>query len=351
MHAPTTLRTTRLTLRPPTPADESLWVRLHRDPGLYGHSPHSMAATDDAAAAAFAAVLDHWREHGVGYHVVEEAGSGEAFGFGGLRTRPATGVLNLYYRLAASHHGRGLAREAARAWVADALEWRPDLPVEAVVRPVNVASVHTAQAAGLERAGTTRHPDDLPDAEPSLVLRAPRMHLCRSGFDDATREEVLDLWCAVNDAGGAVGFLPGAPRERVAEALGAHEEAMATGSAVAVLLRAADGSLAALGWWAAGPNPLLGHRRTAYRVMTDPARRGRNLGRLLMSAMHRVARAEGVELVELGVRGGTGTEEFYGRLGYREVGRLAGGIRVAPDDERDDIWMARWLEEAAPEVS
>ena len=118
---------------------------------------------------------------------------------------------------------------------------------------------------------------------------------------------------------------------------------MAEGRAAAVLLREPAGALVALGWWVAGPNPLLAHRRTAYRVMSHPERRGRNLGRLLMAAMHRVAREDGVEVVELGVRGGTGADAFYARLGYREVGRLPGGIRVAPGEHRDDIWMARRL--------
>lgn len=99
----------------------------------------------------------------------------------------------------------------------------------------------------------------------------------------------------------------------------------------------------ALGFWQRPANPLLHHRRKAYRVMTDPARRGRNLGRLLMAAMHRVAREGGVEIGELGVRAGLGTEEFYASLGWVECGRLPGGIRVAPGDERDDHWMWRRL--------
>ena len=46
--------------------------------------------------------------------------------------------------------------------------------------------------------------------------------------------------------------------------------------------------------------------------------------------------------MQLTVRGGTGTEAFYTRLGYREVGRLPGALRVAPGDDRDEIIM--WLD-------
>ncbi|MGL5863881.1 MAG: GNAT family N-acetyltransferase, partial [Phycicoccus sp.] len=78
-----------------------------------------------------------------------------------------------------------------------------------------------------------------------------------------------------------------------------------------------------------------------YRVMTDPERRGRRLGTLLMAGMHRIARDDGVELLQLGYRSGTGVSAFYAGLGYREVGRIPGAIRVGPDDDRDDVTMVR----------
>lgn len=43
-----------------------------------------------------------------------------------------------------------------------------------------------------------------------------------------------------------------------------------------------------------------------------------------------------------------GTEEFYARCGYREVGRIEGAIRVAPGGDRDDILMARRLDGERP---
>ncbi|MGA8044978.1 MAG: GNAT family N-acetyltransferase, partial [Dermatophilaceae bacterium] len=132
-----------------------------------------------------------------------------------------------------------------------------------------------------------------------------------------------------------------------AGALEAHEQQMRDGRATAVVVRDPDApgdpAVAAVGWWVREPAALLAHRRTAYRVMTDPDKRGRNLGRILMAAMHRSARAEGVEIATLTVRGGLGLERFYERCGYREVGRIEGGIRVASGDDRDDILMARRL--------
>ena len=352
-----TLLTRRTRLRPPQDADRALWVRLHTDPEQYPFAPWWRATSDAQAEEMFARDLGQWAEHGFGYGVVEDGETGDALGIAGVSPGPGRENLNLYYRFDVTAHGRGLGREVARAVVADAIERRPLLPVTATARPDHLASIRTAQSAGLELVGgadadlpgvpagvvtgaRSRDPESVPA---SVVLVAPRVDVRREPFDRDTRDVVLDLWCAVTEAGGAVGFLPGAPRGEVAEVLGRHEDAMASGAQVAVLLRGPREELLALGWWAATGSPLLAHRRTAFRVMTDPARRGRNLGRLLMAAMHRVARADGAEIAELGVRGGTGTEGFYAALGYTEVGRLRGGIRLAPGDDRDDITMARHL--------
>ncbi len=342
--APREITTRRLSLRPPSRGDRSLWVGLHRDPALYAHAPWAMPESEAAAAAEFDDCLGRWSDVGFDYGVVEEIITRAGIGVGGLRRSHLDGgeeVLNLYYRLAADHHGRGLGKEAARAWTAHALEWLPPLPVVATSREINERSLRAALAAGLEPAETT---DDAPRGEPpSRVLRAPRVE-SPEWFDEETRESVLDLWSAVNDTGGAVGFLPGAPRHEVAATLAAHEEGMADGGTTAVLLRGVGHRVVGLGFWVGDHNPLFAHTRTAYRIMTHPELRGRNLGRLLMAAMHRVAREQDVEVVVLDVRSGLGTTRFYEGSGYVEVGRVPGVIRVAAADDRDSVIMARRLD-------
>lgn len=347
---PPRLTTRRLTLRAPAETDRPLWVRLHRDPTLYRYAPYAIAVSDEAASEHFDAVLAHWQAHGFGYHVVDRVGVGgeppEPIGVGGLRAEDG-GELNLYYRFSAAAQGEGYAREAARAWVAAGVEFL-DGSVTAVVKEHNLASVRTALAAGLGRAGTRVEASDPEGTPPSVLLRAPRTEVVREeGFTQATRRDILDLWTRVTRAGGAVGFPPTATREEHAAALSAHEEQMRSGRATAVLVRdpdtPGDPAVAALGWWVREPVTMLAHRRAAYRVMTDPDKRGRNLGHVLMGALHRTARDENVEIVTLGVRAGMGLERFYETCGYREVGRVAGGIRVAVGDDRDDITMARRL--------
>ncbi|NEE60755.1 GNAT family N-acetyltransferase, partial [Streptomyces sp. SID8455] len=56
---------------------------------------------------------------------------------------------------------------------------------------------------------------------------------------------------------------------------------------------------------------------------------------------------EGIEAIRLTCRGGTGADRFYAACGYKEVGRVPGGIRVAPGDDRDDIVMLLPLGRAA----
>jgi hypothetical protein len=47
----------------------------------------------------------------------------------------------------------------------------------------------------------------------------------------------------------------------------------------------------------------------------------------------------GLEQLRLAVRGGTGLEHFYARLGWTVIGRWPGALRLAPGDDRDEILM------------
>ncbi|NHA67828.1 GNAT family N-acetyltransferase [Phycicoccus flavus] len=356
----TFLRTERTRLRPPAEGDRDLWVRLHTDPAQYPLAPWARAADPQAAGATFERALAHWAEHGFGYGVVEDA-TGEALGVAGVIHGREREHLNLYYRFDLAHHGRGLGTEVARALVADVVEHRPVLPLVATARPGHDASIRTAQRAGLRLVGAAAAGVELPgvpppavararaadpdDVAPPVVLLAPRAETHRGRLGADAREGLLDLWCATNDAGGAVGFPPGAPREAVAEALAAHESALAAGRATAVLLRGPAGEVLACGFWGAETGPLLTHFRTGYRVMSDPGSRGRNLGRLVLAALHRAAREDGVEVVAVVARSGLGLSRFYERNGYVEVGRVPGNIRVAPGDDRDSIQLARRLDD------
>jgi GNAT superfamily N-acetyltransferase len=103
------------------------------------------------------------------------------------------------------------------------------------------------------------------------------------------------------------------------------------------------GRLAALAVIADGQFRLTEHWRTVKRVMVHPDFQGRGYGAQLMAEVERTARAMGLELLTLDCRSDTGNDEFYKKCGYVEFGRLPGGLRLGPDDYRDQILMTLTL--------
>ena len=337
--------TPRLVLRRPRAEDLDDYVRIHSDPRTYAHAPQTMPSPERCRER-LAADLEDWETFGVGYAAVVDRGSGELVGWAGLR-RPQDSdapFFNLYYRLIHDRLGRGLGREISRALVAWAVEHRPDVPVTAIVDDVNLASLATARSSGLVEVGTRVGRDDPPDAKPMILLEAPSVTVAGEvAVDDAIADEVLDLWVRVNDAGGSVGFLPGAPREAVRSALAVHLRDVGEGTATLCLLRDPDGSLRGLGFWEHSRGFPYAHLAGLKRLMVDPAAQGRNLGRILLGGMVGIARRElpWVELLRLEYRDGLGLGEFYGRAGWTEVGRVPRGLKLSETDYRDDVTMVR----------
>jgi GNAT superfamily N-acetyltransferase len=163
-----------------------------------------------------------------------------------------------------------------------------------------------------------------------------------SAVDDVLRGELLACWTDVSNAGGAVGFVPPVTQDDVAPVLGRLLEGVHSGRDVLAVLTV-DGATA--GWAAivGSLSPLRCHWATVLRVQVHPSRQGQGLGRVLMEGVHDIARQRGWEFLSLTARGGTGVDGFYRGLGYREVGRLPGAIRVAPGDDRVEILLHRPL--------
>jgi GNAT superfamily N-acetyltransferase len=156
--------------------------------------------------------------------------------------------------------------------------------------------------------------------------------------EPALYEELLVTWVTVIDAGGAVGFTAPANREAVGRALRGQLERAKSGRDVLCILRA-GGRAVGMGFLVEGSSPLRRHWRTVLRVMVAPELQGSGAGRLLLEGLHAVGRELGLEQLLLSVRGGTGIEGFYARLGYIQIGRHPGAIRLAAGDDRDEIVM------------
>lgn len=171
------------------------------------------------------------------------------------------------------------------------------------------------------------------DTAPAAEVHAVRV------VDDVLRGELLRCWVDVTNAGGAVGFVPPVTGDDVAPLLDRLIEGVHSGRDVLALLTV-DGVPAGFAVLVGSQSPLRRHWGTVLRVQVHPRHQGQGLGAVLMSGVHDLARGRGWEFLHLTARGGTGVDVFYRRLGYTEVGRLPGAIRVAPGDDRDEIALA-----------
>ena len=154
------------------------------------------------------------------------------------------------------------------------------------------------------------------------------------------RDGLLDLWTDVSNADGAVGFVPPVTREEIRPELVKHFAAMSEGRARLLVGHDERGQVAATAFLTFNTHRLMTHWLWLYTVMVHPRHQGKGYGRDLLAAAADAARTlDGIEAIRLTCRGGLGLERFYASCGYKEVGRIPGAIRVAPDDDRDDIIM------------
>ncbi|MFB7586350.1 GNAT family N-acetyltransferase [Streptomyces sp. NPDC056169] len=147
-------------------------------------------------------------------------------------------------------------------------------------------------------------------------------------------------WIEVSDAGGAAGFpFPPVDPAEVAAAVDRIVTGLDPGHS-RLVVATVGGAVA--GWLnlRRDPHPLVAHWGTLHHVQTRLHVRGRGIGAALVRQARVIARDEmGLEQLRLAARGGVGLEEFYGRLGWQEIGRWPGALRLAPDDDRDEVLM------------
>jgi GNAT superfamily N-acetyltransferase len=158
---------------------------------------------------------------------------------------------------------------------------------------------------------------------------------------DALRAQIVALWAEVTNAGGAVGFVAPVTTGQVQPVADAALAGVASG--VDRLLIGVDGDrLVALLFITDNRFPLKAHWRVLKRVMVVPGSQGRGYGAALMREAAVVATRLGLAALQVTVRDGQGLDRFYRSLGYREVGRIPGALRIAPGDDRDELVM--WLD-------
>jgi GNAT superfamily N-acetyltransferase len=156
----------------------------------------------------------------------------------------------------------------------------------------------------------------------------------------ALRQDIITCWIMVSNAGGAAGF-PFPPVDAGIVAPVADDLIAGLSPDRSRLIVAGAGDVLA-GWvhLQRHPHPVVAHWGTISHLQTLPAFRGQGVGSALMRSARQIARQEiGLEQLHLAARGGMGLERFYARLGWREIGRWPGALRLAPGDDRDEVLM------------
>lgn len=154
------------------------------------------------------------------------------------------------------------------------------------------------------------------------------------------RAKLIACWVVVTNAGGAAGFpYPPVEADDVTPSL---DDLVGELHPQRCRLLAAVDARGLLGWAVLrrSLDPLIAHWGSLHHVQSHPACRGEGVGSLLLCSAREVARDElGLRHLRLAARAGMGLEVFYARLGWREIGRWPGALRLASGDDRDEILM------------
>ena len=155
----------------------------------------------------------------------------------------------------------------------------------------------------------------------------------------ALKQDIIACWIMVSNAGGAAGF-PFPPVDAGIVAPVADDLIAGLGPDRRLIVARAGEALAGWVHLQRHRDPLIAHWGTISHLQTLPAFRGQGLGRALMVSARQIARQEmGLEQLHLAARGGMGLERFYAKLGWREIGRWPGALRLAPGEDRDEVLM------------
>lgn len=156
------------------------------------------------------------------------------------------------------------------------------------------------------------------------------------------RARIVAIWVEVGNAGGAVGVPVPTTKEHVEPLATRAFRRIEEGDDYVAVAYDRDEPIA-FAFLDRGRGPLFRHWATVKRLQVQPARQGEGIGGALLGAITGFAGELGLEQLHLTVRGGTGTEDFYKRHGYEHVATIPKIIRVAVGDDRDELYLIKYL--------
>jgi RimJ/RimL family protein N-acetyltransferase len=166
---PREIRTERLLLRRWLPADVEPFSAMNSDPRVSEYLPTPLSRPESESF--IARIRGHFEKQGFGLWAMEIPGVAPFAGFVGLSTprfeAHFTPAIEIGWRLAAEHWGRGYATEGARAVLAFGFD---ELRLEQIVSITVPANARSRRV--MEKIGMTRDPADdfdhplLPEGHP-----------------------------------------------------------------------------------------------------------------------------------------------------------------------------------------
>ncbi len=140
-----TIETSRLILRPFESADAAAAFGWFGDPLVMRFTPTGPDTSVEQTKARLANYQEHQIAHGFSKWIIVDRGSGRSIGDSGLLVLREYGWIDLGFRLEQAYWGKGLATEAASAWVRAAFGEFHLERLGAFVHPENVASIRVLE--------------------------------------------------------------------------------------------------------------------------------------------------------------------------------------------------------------
>lgn len=150
MSSPWQLLTDRLRLRPYRSDDVTAMFPIFGDPEVMRYSMSGADPSIESTQARIQKLMEHQVLFGFSLWVVEDRSTGTILGDCGLKQLEEGPEIEVGYRFARAHWGRGYASEAAAASVRYGFGTLGLARIVAVVEPPNVASCKVLEKIGLK---------------------------------------------------------------------------------------------------------------------------------------------------------------------------------------------------------
>lgn len=150
------IETPRTVLQPFSEEDAEAAFGWLGDPTVMRFIPSGLDASVEDTRKRIAMYREHQAAHGFSRWVIRDLASGSLIGDCGLLLLAAAGGIDLGFRFAVPHWGKGLATEVAQAWVRAAVEDLHLSRLVAFAHPQNLASLRVLEKVGFRRTGVGR---------------------------------------------------------------------------------------------------------------------------------------------------------------------------------------------------